>query len=96
MLENDFSTNAENTAVANAIVFVERPGIFLDGRELATVLAALRYWQRTRPQGTTNTLYGKDLSDAALMEGDIATDGGSLKPLAANEIDSLCERLNHE
>jgi hypothetical protein len=96
MSENDFSTNAENTAASNAIVFVERPGILLDGRELATVLAALRYWQRTRPQGTTNTLYGKDLSDAAPMEGEVATDGGSLKPLAANEIDSLCERLNHE
>ena len=39
---------------------------------------------------------GNQPSDAALMEGDIATDGGSLKPLAANEIDSLCERLNHD
>lgn len=55
----------------------------LNERELATVLAALRYYQN-------------DLRDdgAAFAHGDIATDGGTLQPLSADEIDALCERLN--
>jgi hypothetical protein len=53
----------------------------LDGRELATVLAALRYWQR---QGLMS----------AGGEHDIATDGGQLAPLTSAEIDALCARLN--
>ena len=50
-----------------------------DHRELATVLAALRFWQRQGP---------------GEAERDIATDGESLKELSAAEIDTLCERLN--
>lgn len=50
-------------------------------RELATILAALRYWQRE-----------------GLMSGgheqDIADDGGTLRPMTAEEIDRLCVRLN--
>ena len=48
--------------------------------ELATVLAALRYWQRHRP------------SNPELHA--IATDDGTLTPLDSEEIDALCERLN--
>jgi hypothetical protein len=55
----------------------------LDNREHATVLAALRYWQR------------KGLMDDPVAELDIASDGGTLDPLAADEIDALCEGLNH-
>jgi hypothetical protein len=51
----------------------------LTTRELATVLAALRYWQR---------------EGLAIDDHDIATDGGNLKELDAEEIDDLCERLN--
>ena len=53
----------------------------LDARELGTVLAALRYWQR---EGLMNGGH----------EQDIATNGGEVEPLNADEIDALCERLN--
>lgn len=55
----------------------------LNIEELATVLAALRYWQRTG-------------HGAAAMprEWDIATDDGTLEPLDVDAIDALCERLN--
>jgi hypothetical protein len=55
-------------------------------RELATILAALRYWQ--------GELSDNDGVDA--LENDIATDGGTLKPLTVEEIGALCERLNTE
>lgn len=51
----------------------------LDARQLATVLAALRLWQRT------------DWPPADLC--DIATDGAEMEPLSVEEIDELCERL---
>lgn len=53
----------------------------LDSRQLATILAALRYWQR---EGFMSSGH----------EMDIATDGGILRPLNGAEIDLLCERLN--
>jgi hypothetical protein len=58
----------------------------LNDRELATVLAALRYWQART-----------DITHRALD--DIATCGDapwslSQGPLADDEIDELCERLN--
>jgi len=52
-------------------------------RELATVLAALRYWQR---EGL--------MSDG--REQDIAGDDGKFDPLTVIEINELCERLNIE
>ena len=52
----------------------------LDSRELGTVLAALRYWQR---QGCPD---GPELRE-------IASDN-DMKPLDLEEIDALCERLN--
>lgn len=55
----------------------------LTSRELATVLAALRYWQR---EGIHSGGH----------EQDIATDGDGLIPLTGSEIDELCERLNVE
>lgn len=50
-------------------------------RELATVLASLRYWQR---EGLLSERH----------ELNIATKGGELSSLSVDEIDSLCERLN--
>ena len=50
-------------------------------RELGTVLAALRRWQRE----TDRDLRGQD---------DIATNMGKVDPLIDHEIDELCERLN--
>jgi hypothetical protein len=51
--------------------------------EHATVLAALRYWQRIGP-----SMY------MARDEYDIATDGGTKEPLQPDAIDRLCERIN--
>lgn len=56
-------------------------GLKLDKAELATVLAALRYWQRVGLKQIE-------------PEDDIATDGGKFHPLDADAIDALCERLN--
>lgn len=53
----------------------------IEERELATVLAALRVYQR-------------DLGEHGPEVEDIATDGRSLIALDPNEIDRLCERLN--
>jgi hypothetical protein len=55
-----------------------------DARELATVLASLRYWQTDR----------SDRVDIPERYDDIATDGNTLVPLDNEEIDVLCERLN--
>jgi hypothetical protein len=52
-------------------------------RELATILAALRYWQR------------EGLSSAG-HEQDIASNGYRFEALSEQEIDTLCERLNFE
>jgi hypothetical protein len=51
----------------------------LDDRELATTLAALREIQGT---------------DGFAPQNDVATDGGRLEPMSAEEIDVLCEELN--
>ena len=59
----------------------EAGGPTLDRRELATVLAALRYWQR---EGLIS----------AGGEHEIATDGDHVAPLTSAELDTLCERLN--
>jgi len=60
----------------------------LDGRELATVLAALRYYQSENLQD--------DGAVADQAAGDIASDGDRLKPLTREEVDALCERLNSQ
>lgn len=53
----------------------------LDNRQLATILAALRYWQRNMPVD-------------ARLEDDIASNGGQVTPLADEEIDEICEAVN--
>jgi hypothetical protein len=52
----------------------------LTSRELATVLAALRYWQRDLESADEIIDGGEHFSDQL--------------PLSAAEIDALCERLN--
>jgi hypothetical protein len=54
----------------------------LDDAEHATVLAALRYYE-SRMEGNPGAMFE-----------DIATNGGTVKPLTESEIDALCERLN--
>jgi len=55
-------------------------------RELATILAALRFHRDENLQG------GRDIADQFIKE--IATDGGLFKPLNSQEVSKLCERLN--
>lgn len=52
----------------------------LSAREVATILAALRQYQR----GTYHRL---ELEE-------IATNGGEFEALTADEIDELCQRIN--
>ena len=60
--------------------------IAVNGRELATILAALRFHQ------DENLRTGPGIADQAVEE--IATDGGSLKPLNFEDVSRLCERIN--
>ena len=53
------------------------------GREFATILAGLRYWQANNRQNAKRA-----------PEYDIASDAGKVQPLGNLEIDELCERLN--
>lgn len=55
----------------------------MHAREVATILAALRYWQATDRNTAIHA-----------PEYDIATDGGKCEPLGKDDIDTLCERLN--
>lgn len=56
----------------------------LDSRELATVLAALRYYQASPYLGTPSDIHK------------IATNDGEFSSLAFLEVDELCERLNFD
>ena len=62
----------------------------VDARELATILAALRFHQDENcgQKGRRRLVIADELIAS------IATDGGTLKPLSASEIDRLCRRLN--
>jgi len=58
----------------------------VDGRELATILAALRFHQ------DENLRTSPGIADQAIE--DIATDCGSFKPLDFDDVSRLCERIN--
>jgi hypothetical protein len=61
-----------------------KPNLYpINNRAHATILEALRYYQRCTNPGDRQFF-------------DIATDGGTLTPLDDDEIDSLCEELNHD
>jgi hypothetical protein len=60
--------------------------LVLDQRELATILAALRFHQ------DENLRNRSGISDQLIT--DIATDSGSLKPLNFKDVSRLCERIN--
>ena len=58
----------------------------VDRRELATILAALRFHQ------DENLQIGPDIADQTIK--DVASDCGSFKPLNFDEVSRLCERMN--
>ena len=62
-----------------------------DQRELAAVLAALRFWRHRLREFL-------DDDERALLEEiateEIATEAGTVEPLTPKEADQLCQRLN--
>lgn len=56
--------------------------IQIDHRQLSTVLAALRFWQR---EGAMSGGHEQDIAD----------DGGTIEQLTPDEIDTLCEEINY-
>ena len=62
---------------------IERDNTMINNRELSTVLAALRYWQR---EGLHSSGH----------ERDIATDEGLYQAMTSAEIDALADRLNSD
>jgi hypothetical protein len=58
----------------------------VDDRQLATILAALRFHQAENLQGAGEIL--------DLPTREIATDGGRLETLGFEDVNQLCERLN--
>lgn len=70
----------------------------MNARELATILAALRYWQRygltRRRRSEWERANMPSLQLPSWAEYDLATDQGDFDALSDTEIDTLCERLN--
>lgn len=62
---------------------VDTQGVLFDRRELATVLAALRLWQRNLEQGNADDEFDP-----------IASDDGACIPLSGEGIEALCKRLS--
>ena len=65
----------------------------LTNQELATVLAALRFWQRHGPKHENSFFDRIDQTEQDFLD-EIRTDGGAFEDLSIEEIDDLCERLN--
>lgn len=61
----------------------------VDVRELATILAALRFWQIRATRSSMERAL-----KAAVEISVIATNNGDFDPLGAEEIVALCERIN--
>jgi hypothetical protein len=65
----------------------------LSPRDLATVLAALRFYQRHGPF-QPNSLWDRlEVHERDALDA-VRTDSGTLEPLDPGEIDCLCEKLN--
>jgi hypothetical protein len=67
--------------------------ISLTRRELATVLASLRFWQRNMDAFVTGIPFA-DHPWGEHPEFDIATDGGTITAMNLDSVDDLCARLN--
>lgn len=80
--------HSKRNSAAQASTAKGRFRIQVNRRELATILAALRFHQDENLQG------GEPIPDKVV--GDIATDDGTLKPLDSGEVNRLCQSLNLE
>ena len=82
VLNENLDAGEEVTAIAVS----GEAGPTINKRELATILAALRFHQAENLQGSG------EIPDHAIRE--IASDCARLTPLSFDEVDDLCERLN--
>jgi len=78
--------DVEADVEAGEVTGVRHVPVFVDARELATILAALRLHQDENLQGDDR------IPDEVIRQ--IATNGGVLTPLDGDEISGLCERIN--
>jgi len=67
--------------------------LHVDDRELATILAALRFWQGHGP-GQPNSFFDRLQCDEQDLLDEVRTNSGLLEPLRPPEIGDLCERFN--
>jgi len=67
--------------------------IEVDDRELATILGALRIWQWMLESGTSARTPTMDPNRILMILG-ITTNGDTIVPLDASEIDELAQRIN--
>lgn len=74
-------------------VFNMSDGPVQDERELATVLAALRFWQRHEPSQPNRFFDRLSIDERDALDA-IRTGCGTFTDLDAAEIDRLCERIN--
>jgi hypothetical protein len=65
----------------------------LTKRQLGTILAALRFWQRHGPK-QENSFFDRCETDEMDFLDEIRTGGGDFEDLSVEEIDELCENLN--
>ena len=65
----------------------------INRRELATILAALRFWQQHGPN-QPNSFFDRLECDEQDLLDEIRTNSSLLEPLRLPEISQLCERLN--
>lgn len=72
--------------IASSWMEPDRKPLALDLRERATVLAALRYWQRHQADLVAN-------SQNVIPADIIATIGGQVPPMRRTDIDELCDRV---
>ncbi len=77
---------AYSIGVQHGTMVAKTSALHANRRELATILAALRFHQDEDLQA------GRGIPDRFIKG--IATDGGVLKPLNYQEVSELCERLN--
>lgn len=75
----------ERPVIRDTFAAKGEPPPFADPRELATVLAALRYYQSAMSMNGGMPPF---------RVAQIATDDDTLVPLGIAEIDALCERIN--
>ncbi len=91
-LEKNLHVLAQSLKLRNrnhdAYTVAEGDFLHVTGRETATILAALRYWQADLQEATDSADYDPD---AGIIDNEHFREH---KPLTPDEIDAVCERIN--